>query len=249
MRVVAVYNAKGGVGKTATTVNLAYEAARRGLRVLVWDLDPQGAATFTFRIEHRLRGGVKALTSKRAGIGDRIRGTDIDGIELLPSDPALRNVDLAFDAAKSRTKRLVKVVAELEGEGYDVVLVDCAPSSSLVSENVFAVADALVVPVVPTTLAVRTLDQLTTFLREGDVPAPPTWVVCSMVDGRKNLHAALVAKLQQERDDVLPVIVPAATEVELMSVHRAPVGAFAPSSPAGRAYAALWPEVWSRVES
>lgn len=141
----------------------------------------------------------------------------------------------------------MKVAEELAADGYDLVVIDCPPSSSLVSENVFAVADALLVPVVPTTLAVRTLDQLTAFLRDAERPAPPTWVFFSMVDGRKNLHGDLVARLQRERADVLPVVVPAATEIELMGVHRAPVAVFAPSSPAARAYGELWQALSARL--
>lgn len=242
-KVVAVYNAKGGVGKTATAVNLGFVAASARVPTLVWDLDPQGAATFTFRVRHRLKGGVKVLTSKRDRIGERIRGTDFDYLDLLPSDFDLRHVDLAFAASAAPTARLDKVVAELDPEGYELILIDCPPSSSLLSENIFAAADLLVIPVIPTTLAVRTLDQIMAFLSEADRPPPPSRVLFSMVDRRKKLHLATVARLQAERADVLRTVVPAATEVEQMGLRRAPVGVYAPNSPAAAAYRALWAEL------
>jgi chromosome partitioning protein len=247
VKVVAVYNAKGGVGKTATTVNLGYVAARRRVRTLVWDLDPQGAATFTFRVRHRLKGGVKVLTNRRDRISNRIRGTDFEHLDLLPSDLDLRNVDLAFDATKDRTNRLAKVVDALGGEGYDLVLVDCPPSASLISENVFVAADALLVPVIPTTLSVRTLGQLMAFLAKAPGPTPPLHVMFSMVDGRKNLHAQVPRELRAEGAQVLTTFIPAATEVEQMGVHRAPVGAFAPHSAVAAAYERLWDELSARL--
>ena len=119
MHVVAVFNSKGGVGKTATAVNLGYLAARHGHRTLVWDLDPQGAATFQLRVRHRLKGGAQALTTRRDRIGARIRGSDHELLDVLPSDRELRNVELAFAAARHRTDRLRRVVTELEREPYE----------------------------------------------------------------------------------------------------------------------------------
>src|SRR4029450_2592600 len=125
-----------------------------------------------------------------------IRGTDFEHLELLPSDLDLRNVDLAFDATKGRTNRLSKVVDSLAGEGYALVLLDCPPSASLISENIFVAADALLVPVIPTTLSVRPLAQLMPFLSKASGPTPPLHVMFSMVDGRKNLHAQIPRQLR-----------------------------------------------------
>jgi len=246
MTVIAVYNSKGGVGKTATTVNLAHLAGVHGYRTLVWDLDPQGAATFTFRVRHRLKGGPRALTTGRSRIGERIRGTDYELVDVLPSDRELRNIDLAFDAAKHRTGRLRRVVDELRHEHYELIVIDCPPSSSLVAENIFAAADLLLVPVVPTTLSVRTLEQLDDTLAAAGGHTPKVLVVFSMVDGRKNLHAEVMRTLRATRDDIADAFVPAATEVELMGVNRRPVTDAAPTSVAAMAYAQLWDELVAR---
>lgn len=243
MIVIAVYNSKGGVGKTATTVNIGYLAASHGYRTLVWDLDPQGAATFYFRVKHRLKGGARALTTQRNRIGDRVRGTDYELLDVLPSDRELRNVELAFDAAKHRTGRVRRVLDELRGDRYELVLIDCPPSSSLVADNIFEAADVLLVPVVPTTLSVRTLEQLDDALAALGDRAPRTLVFFSMVDGRKNLHHELMAALRASRPDVAATAIPAATEVELMGTTRTPVAVSAPTSVAAQAYGQLWGEL------
>ena len=246
MKVLAVYNAQGGVGKTSAVVNLAYEAARGGRRTLEWDLDPQGAASFSFRIAPRLKGGAKGLIRRRDRVAGHIKGTDFDRLDLLPADFSLRNLDLHLDRAKGRTTRMAKVL-RLLADDYDVVFLDCPPQVSLASENVFAAADYLVVPLIPTTLSLRTLAQLDAFLARDDQPAVERRCFFSMVDGRKRLHAELIEQLQAERPDVLHAVIPAATEVEQMGVHRAPVATFAPGSVPARAYADLWAELAAAI--
>ena len=100
MKILATYNIKGGVGKTATAVNLGYLAARDGYRVLLWDLDPQAATSFLFRIRPRVKGGGKALIRGTRTIDDAIKATDFDRLDLLPADFTYRNLDLVLDAAK-----------------------------------------------------------------------------------------------------------------------------------------------------
>jgi chromosome partitioning protein len=247
VKVVATYNIKGGVGKTSAAVNLAALAAQDGLRTLLWDLDPQGAASFLFRVRPKVKGGGRKLVRGRSDVTDLLRGTDIEGLDLLPADFSYRHMDLALDAAGKPTRRLRKVIAPL-AELYDLALLDCPPSISLVSESVFDAADALLVPLIPSTLTVRTFTQLGDFVA-GEVDRRPRIVAFfSMVDGRKRLHREVVATLPATSpDDVVQASIPAATEVELMGVERAPVVVSAPYSRAARAYRALWDEVRPRL--
>jgi chromosome partitioning protein len=106
MKIFATYNIKGGVGKTATAVNLSYLAARDGYRVLLWDLDAQAAATFLFRVRPRVKGGGKGLIRGTRPVDDAIKATDFDRLDLLPSDFTYRNLDLVLDAAKKPARRL-----------------------------------------------------------------------------------------------------------------------------------------------
>src|ERR1700756_4004271 len=98
MRIYATYNIKGGDGKTTAAVNLAYLAAESGLRTVLWDLDPQGAASFMFRVKPRVKGGGRALISGRLTLDDAIKGTDFDNLDLIPADFTYRNMDLLLNA-------------------------------------------------------------------------------------------------------------------------------------------------------
>jgi cellulose biosynthesis protein BcsQ len=242
LKTYATYNIKGGVGKTSAAVNLAYLAALDGQRTLLWDLDPQGAASFLFRIRARVKGGGKGLISGTRALDDAIKGTDFDNLDLLPADFTYRNMDLLLDDAKKPTRRISQLLAPLAVE-YDVVVLDCPPSISLVSENVLHAADTLVVPLIPTTLSLRTLDQLTEFIGGFDGQRPSVLAFFSMVDRRKSLHREIIERLPKERPDVAATAIPALSVIERMAVERAPVTAYAPRSQAARAYRALYTEL------
>ena len=247
MKVLAAYNIKGGVGKTATAVNLAHLAAAGGARVLVWDLDPQGAASFYFRVKPKVKGGSRGLVTGKRDLDAAIKGTDHDNLDLVPADFSYRNMDLELDATKKPTRRLAQLIRPLE-RNYDYVFLDCPPSISLVSESVFEAADALVVPIIPTPLSVRTFDQLETFLDETDWRRAPRVVgFFSMVDGRKKLHADLIAEVGRSHPEIVSPTIPAAIDVERMGTHRAPVTAFAPKSRAAKAYRELWSAISDRI--
>ncbi len=240
MRVIALYSIKGGVGKTAAAVNLAWQSARHGCRTLLWDLDPQGAASWYFRIRPTLAGGVRTVLKKR--LVDGVRATDYPGLDLLPADFTYRNLDLLLDAQKKRRRTLAKATDRFAGD-YDCLLLDCAPSISLVSENVFRSADLLLHPLVPSTLSVRTLEQLVEFLRESGLDDLRLLNFFSMVDRRRKLHRDLMDTLGAHRGDVLATTIPNASVVERMGVERRPVGEYAPRSAAAVAYRKLWEEV------
>ncbi len=247
MKVLATYNIKGGVGKTATAVNLSYLAAQDGLRVLLWDLDPQAAASYLFRIRPRVKGGGRALIRGSREIDDAIKGTDYPRLDLLPADFTYRNLDLVLGATKKPTRRLARLLAPL-GADYDVVMLDCPPGISLLSESVLQAADCVLVPLIPTILSVRTLDQLTEFISGLDGRKPGMLAFFSMIDRRKRLHLDIAERLPAERDDVAATAIPALSLIERMSQERAPVGAFAPRSQAAQAYRQLWAEVRDRAQ-
>ncbi len=242
MRILGVYNIKGGVGKTATAVNLAYLASREGLRTLVWDLDPQGAASFYFRIKPKVKGGSKKMLRGKIDLDDLIKGTDFENLDLLPADFSYRNMDLLLDEAKKPALRLLKLLRPLSYE-YDLIFLDCPPSISLVSENIFQATDALLVPTIPTTLSLRTYRQLLDFVANNKLDSLKIMPFFSMVDRRKRMHTEMLEQLPKHYDELLTTHIPYASDVERMGVFRQPLMEFAPKGTAGVAYEALWAEV------
>jgi chromosome partitioning protein len=240
MKVLATASLKGGVGKTASAVNLAYEASRTGARVLVWDLDPQGAATYLLRVAHRLPGdGARGLVAD-GELAALVRATVLPGLHVVPSDLSLRFLDRHLDAAGRPRRRIDALLRPLEG-AYDLAVLDCPPGASLAIESVLRAADVVLVPVVPTTLAMLTLTQI-----EGVVarrsPRPRLLAHVSMLDRRKRLQRETVEELLA-RPETLATTVPNASVVERMGPHRAPVATFAARSVAADAYRRLWQEL------
>ena len=246
MKVAATYNIKGGVGKTSAAVNLAALAARDGFRTLLWDLDPQGSATFLFRVKAKVKGGVRQLIERRSDVEELLKGTDIEGLDLLPADFSYRHMDLALGDTKRPEARLGKVLAPLAPD-YDLVILDCPPSISLVSESVFDVADVLLVPLIPATLSVRTFEQLVKFVEQKIEDPPEILAFFSMVDRRKRLHRELVDGLAARYKQIAAASVPASSDVERMGLERQPLVLSRPASPAARAYTSLWLEAVSRL--
>ncbi len=248
MKTVACFNIKGGVGKTAAAVNLAWLAARDGVRTLLWDLDPQGAASFYFRIQTKLRGGVGRLVKKRSDLLEHVRASDFARLDVVPADFSIRKLDRVLDTFGKPRRRLARLLAPLADE-YDLVLLDCAPSMSLASEAVFESANALLTPTIPTPLAMRTRAQLERHLARLDSDRTPQVLpFFSMVDKRKALHRQICAQADQEQLGFLEARIPQASAVEQMGLHRAPLHTFAAKSEAARAFERLWAEVRERVD-
>lgn len=245
MKIIGVYNIKGGVGKTATAVNVAHLAAKSGLRTLIWDLDPQAAATFYLRVKPKVKKSRKIIRGKSSEIDGVLKGSDYRNLDLLPADFSYRNMDLLLGENKKPTVRLLKLLRPLSQE-YDLVVLDCPPSISLVSENIFRAADALLLPTIPTTLSLRTMQQLLDFM-EGHKLMTPVYAFYSMVDRRKRLHQEVIASPGDPRCTVLRTVIPYATEVERMGLERRPVTDYAPRSPAGHAYESLWAEAQAQI--
>ena len=246
MNVLAIYNFKGGVGKTASAVNLAYLSAQSGVRTLVWDLDPQAATTFYFRVKPKVKGGHKSLIRQKRALSDLIKATDYDNLDLIPADFSYRNLDLALDELKKGTRRFRKVLRPLAAE-YDQIILDCPPNISVVSENILEVATALLIPIIPTTLSLRTLDQILDFCTVQGHRDLPIFSFLTMVDRRKKLHRKLIETLQTERSYMLETAIPYASDVEQMGIRRAPVATYAANRSAAKAYQALWQEIQTRL--
>ncbi len=246
MKTLALYNIKGGVGKTASAVNLAWQMARNGRRVLLWDLDPQGAASFYLRVKPRIKGSTRKLIAGKLDLDELIHSTEHDRLDLLPADFSYRHMDLHLDDASKSKKRLAGLLKPLR-HGYDLVVIDCPPSISLVSENIFRVADLILVPLIPTTLSLRTWQQIRQHFDDQSIDPARLVPFISMADRRKRLHRETMQQLASEEPTLLRTVIPYAADVERMGQERAPLGTFAAHSPAGIASRLLADAVAARL--
>lgn len=246
MKIIALYNIKGGVGKTAACVNLAYSCAKSGARTLLWDLDSQGAASYYFNVKPKIKGGTRKLFKTKA-IDELVKETDIEHLDLLPADFSYRHMDLFLDSEKKPKKQMSEFLGRFEDD-YDVLFLDCPPSFSLVSENVFNSADVMLVPLIPTTLSLRTYDQILDYVADHKKLSLKLMPFFSMVDRRKKLHLETIGDGQNCISGLLRTCIPYLSIVENMGVQRAPVGAFAPRSDAAAIFDALWTEVVLRAK-
>lgn len=246
MRTIAVYNLKGGVGKTATAVNLSFLAARAGHRTLLWDLDAQGAASFYFRMKPRAKDDAARLVARKKGLRKAIRATDYARLDMVPADISYRHLDLELADHKQSKERLQRLMDGVS-QDYHLAFLDCAPSMSVTSENVFHMADVLLVPLIPTHLSLRAFDQLVRFREEIGAGAGVLLPFFSMVDRRKRLHRDLIVEFARRHPDVLHSYVPYASQIERMGEHRAPVNVYADGSPGGRAFRSLWEALATRL--
>ena len=246
MSVIAVYNIKGGVGKTATAVNLSYLSAAGGKKTLLCDMDSQGSATFYFRVRSSEKFNTKKLLKGGKHVDRSIRGTDFPGLDLLPADFSYRNIDIALDDMKKSRQRICRVLAPLRRE-YDHIFLDCPPNITLLSENIFLASDYILVPLIPTTLSHLALRKLYAFLDEVEVDRSKVYVFFSMVEKRKKMHWEMMRKLVRKKG-FIPAIIPYLADVEKMGFYRQPVNVSSPHSMAAAAYNTLWKEVRKRIE-
>ena len=245
MRVVAVAGAKGGVGKTAAAVNLSVLAAGAGYRTLLWDLDPQGAATHCYRARARVKGGASRLLGGKRDLSAFIRHTDHEHLDLLPADPSFRVADTVLSTRRWPDRVLRKLLRPLESR-YDVVVLDCAPGLGVVTESVLAATDLVLAPVIPAPLAVRSLDQLEQFVIEHR-PGLPLLAFLSMLDERKVLHRQVVGQVRGDRRFALAAV-PVSSAVERMGMEQVPAILASPQNLAAVAYRRLWAEVEDRLD-
>lgn len=232
MAVIAIYSAKGGVGKTTIASNLAWcSATQAGHSTLLWDLDAAGGAGFLFGVEPKAK-RAGAMFSRDEDPQELLWETGYENLDLLPADDSLRQLDSQLLQIGKR-RRLGKLANRL-GKQYERIVLDCPPGLGEVSSQVLRTAEIVIVPLPPSPLSHRAFDLVRREIKRVGEKAPSILPVLSMVDVRRKLHREAV-----EAEPSWPVL-PYSSPVEQCAVRNQPVGAFAGSTPAAQQFARLW---------
>lgn len=247
MKILACYSMKGGVGKTATAVNMAWFAAQSGIKTLLVDMDPQGASSFYFRVKSKKKAWDQRFFETYKNLLGHIKGSDFDNLDILPAHLSFRHFDVNLSNMSKSRQRLGKILRGMRKE-YDLIILDCPPTISLLSENVFHSADVILVPVIPTTLSERTLSQVMDFFKENDLSTKQIVPFLSMMQRQKQMHKDAATRLKKQYKRLLKSKIPFSADIEKMGEHRSPVGEFAKNRPAFINYRNLWNEVKASLE-
>lgn len=237
---IAIYNLKGGVGKTAAAVNLAYLAAADGLKTLVWDLDPQGSSSFYLNVQADIKNESRKLLTGEMPAKEAIQDSAFENLWVIPADLSARNVDMALGEMKQSKKKLKTALASLKS--FDVVILDCPPGISLLHDNIFNAADWVLMPNIPTTLSIRSFETVMRYFKENDLDTGIVKCFFSMVDHRKNLHHEVMQEFYKDKL-FFKNYIPYLSDVEKMGMHQQPIFEFANSSYAAQCYRDLWNEI------
>jgi chromosome partitioning protein len=254
-RLVAVANQKGGVGKTTTTINLAASLAKRGQRVLVVDMDPQGNLTSGVGQKNKAgEGGTiyDALTTPEAAtdITSLTIPTGIERLTLIPADQHLTGAEIELVTLPQRDERLRTLLAASRDQ-YDDILIDCPPSLGLLTLNALVAADAVLIPLHCEYFALEGLADLIGTIRRVRAVLNPSLdiegVLLTMFDERTNLGQQVANDVRGFfKQKVFRTVIPRNVRLGEAPSHGMPALVYDPKSRGAEAYMALAREVLER---
>ena len=251
--VISVTNQKGGVGKTTTAVNLAYYIAKSGKKTLLIDFDPQGNATSGLGVNKQdLQLTMADVAMELATLDQVIIPTDYKNFFLAPATPLLANTEVQLAQAERRFSRLKNAIDASKGE-YDVIIVDCPPSLSLLTVNGLVAAKYVVLPVQAEFYALEGLGQLLEtmkLVRKGMNPMLDLLgVLPTMMDTRTTLSGQVHEEIKKHfPGKVFSAVIPRNIRLAEAPSHGLPIGAYDRFSKGARAYKAFSKEVMSRAD-
>lgn len=240
MRILAVYQLKGGVGKTAAAVNLATLAAKARIPTLLWDLDPQGAASWILSAAEPAGEKPKALWTGSSPAAEWVQATERPNLSLIPASLSSRHLDTWL---RKDDVGALKALLKPLSEQFSLVVLDCPPSLSHLAENILAAAHVVLMPTVPAQLSLRSLKQVLDYCKEHGLARDRLLPFWSLADRRRALHKLLIDEPPKTMPKPARAVIPYSAVVERMGEKRAPLHEYDAEHPAAEAYKQLWKEV------
>ncbi len=251
-KIIAVTNQKGGVGKTTTSINVAYFLAKAGKKTLLVDFDPQGNATSGLGIDKQSLGATMSeVVMRQIDLANIVLPTEYKNLSIAPATPHLANTEVELAQAEGRFIRLREALQK--ATEYDYIIVDSPPSLSLLTVNGMVAANYVLLPVQAEFYALEGLGQLLEsmkLIKKGlNPPLELLGVLATMMDSRTTLSGQVHAEIKKYfPDKIFKSSIPRNIRLAEAPSHGAPVGAYDRFSKGSRAYKALAKEIIERVE-
>lgn len=252
-KVIAVFNQKGGVGKTTTSINLSASLASKGKKILVIDADPQGNTTSGFGIEKNdLENTIYELILSECSIKECILNDVIQGVSIIPSNVNLAAAEIELIGVE-RKEFILRREVEWVKESYDYIIIDCPPSLNLLTLNAMTTADSVLVPIQCEYYALEGLSQLIHTINLVKERLNPDLdmegVVFTMYDSRTNLSTQVVENVKNHLNQrVFDTVIPRNIRLAEAPSYGMPINKYDPKSAGAEAYMQLADEIIGRKE-
>lgn len=247
MKVVSLYSPKGGVGKSTMSVHLAFLGAQHGFRTLLVDLDALGSSSHCLHVQARKDHDASVLVGGGKTLMASIQPTDIPLLHVLPSSADYYKISSMMAEKKHPRHRLERSFGCL-ADSYDLVVLDGTASLDLLAENLVNVSDLVAIPVIPTPLSMRALEQVLSLLQDKGVSIVKIHPFVSLIDRRKRMHAEVAETLHQEQR-VLRTEIPNTADLEKTAQLQEPVYHFLPNGRGAKACRELFAELLELLDA
>lgn len=241
-KAIAIFNQKGGVGKTTTNINLAACLAKKGKKILVLDIDPQGNTTSGLGIEKKAlkKSSYDLMIEDDINAEDVILKTGVDNLDIIPANVSLSGAEVEMAIIRGREKRLKKALNQVK-EKYDFIFIDCPPSLGLLTINSLTAVDSVLIPIQCEFYALEGVAQLMNTIeivrKNLNEKLYVQGVILSMFDGRTNLSVQVVEEVKKYfREKVYKTVIPRNVRLAEAPSYGLPIIEYDPKSKGAEAY-------------